>query len=210
VPYGSRLQDLLHVEDNMVKRRLLGQSQLQQGDVLLSLTNFPRLGSDPCCTDPEHLPTPDSGPSRSLFLPNETINTHARFPTLTANIRTRRGSKVAINLPIFKDTKTPSPFLEDLPKSIRDRYPPGTKLPDVVEDALPGHVYMDCMCFGMGCCCLQVTFQACSVEEARRLYDQLAVIAPIMVNFFWFMLVRWNWGYSLIYIARVDGGGAYF
>ena len=61
---------------------------------------------------------------------------------------------------------------------------------------------MDCMAFGMGCCCLQgtsnlpedslhteldlhcalVTFQACCIEEARRLYDQLAVISPILVG----------------------------
>lgn len=32
--------------------------------------------------------------------------------TLTANIRTRRGSKVAINLPIFFDENTPRPFID--------------------------------------------------------------------------------------------------
>jgi glutamate--cysteine ligase catalytic subunit len=32
--------------------------------------------------------------------------------TLTANIRRRRGSKVAINLPIFFDEKTPRPFVD--------------------------------------------------------------------------------------------------
>ena len=29
---------------------------------------------------------------------------------------------------------------------------------------------------------LQVTFQACNIDEARTLYDQLAVLAPIMVQ----------------------------
>jgi glutamate--cysteine ligase catalytic subunit len=33
----------------------------------------------------------------------------------------------------------------------------------------------------MGCCCLQVTFQAQSIDEARFLYDQLAPLTPIMV-----------------------------
>ncbi len=28
------------------------------------------------------------------------------------------------------------------------------------DAALPGHVYMDAMGFGMGLCCLQLTFQA--------------------------------------------------
>lgn len=37
------------------------------------------------------------------------------------------------------------------------------------------------MGFGMGCCCLQLTFQACNVADARRLYDGLIPIGPILV-----------------------------
>lgn len=48
--------------------------------------------------------------------------------------------------------------------------------------ALPDHVYMDAMGFGMGCCCLQLTFQACNIAEARTLYDQLTPLCPIMVS----------------------------
>lgn len=48
--------------------------------------------------------------------------------------------------------------------------------------ALPDHVYMDAMGFGMGCCCLQMTFQACNINEARTLYDQLTPLCPIMVS----------------------------
>jgi glutamate--cysteine ligase catalytic subunit len=40
---------------------------------------------------------------------------------------------------------------------------------------------MDAMAFGMGCCCLQITFQAKDIEESRYMYDQLAVMAPIMM-----------------------------
>ena len=57
---------------------------------------------------------------------------------------------------------------------------------------------MDCMAFGMGMCCLQVrvtyddgdvtcfscsqiTFQAWDVNEARDLYDQLAVVSPLFM-----------------------------
>ena len=42
-------------------------------------------------------------------------------------------------------------------------------------------VHMDAMAFGMGCCCLQITFQAKDVDESRFMYDQLAVMAPIMM-----------------------------
>jgi Glutamate-cysteine ligase len=46
--------------------------------------------------------------------------------------------------------------------------------------ALIDHIYMDAMGFGMGCCCLQLTFQCCNIEEARRMYDALIPIGPIM------------------------------
>lgn len=48
--------------------------------------------------------------------------------------------------------------------------------------ALPDHIYMDAMGFGMGCSCLQITFQSCNVAEARRLYDALVPVAPLMVR----------------------------
>jgi len=51
-----------------------------------------------------------------------------------------------------------------------------------IPEQLPNHIYMDAMGFGMGCCCLQVTFQACNISEARTLYDNLAPLCPIMVT----------------------------
>ena len=47
--------------------------------------------------------------------------------------------------------------------------------------ALIDHIYMDAMGFGMGCSCLQLTFQACNITEARRLYDALVPVAPLLV-----------------------------
>ena len=49
--------------------------------------------------------------------------------------------------------------------------------------ALPDHIYLDAMGFGMGCCCLQLTFQACNVSDARRMYDGLIPVGPILVRF---------------------------
>lgn len=74
---------------------------------------------------------------------------------------------------MFKDTHTPSPYVEAYPTDVR-----GT----AARGALPDHIYMDCMGFGMGMSCLQVTFQACDVDEARHLYDQLSVICPMLVR----------------------------
>ena len=36
--------------------------------------------------------------------------------------------------------------------------------------------------FGMGCSCLQMTFQACNIKEARHLYDQLTPLTPVLVS----------------------------
>ena len=51
-----------------------------------------------------------------------------------------------------------------------------------VRAAKPDHVYLDCMGFGMGCSCLQMTFQAYNIEEACHLYDQLTALTPIVVS----------------------------
>lgn len=128
---------------------------------------FFRLGCENF-TDPIAKPTPNEGATRSLFFPDAAIFPgHPRFKTLSRNIRERRGEKVAINLPVFRDDSTEIPIDDSCEKS---------------NAALPDHVYMDAMGFGMGCCCLQLTFQACNITEARTLYDQLAPLCPIMVS----------------------------
>ncbi|XP_062345730.1 glutamate--cysteine ligase catalytic subunit isoform X2 [Cinclus cinclus] len=108
----------------------------------------------------------------SVLKENEAVCTVTSFPsTLTRNIRHRRGEKVVINVPIFKDRNTPSPFIETFPNDDGE----------AAKAAKPDYIYMDAMGFGMGNCCLQVTFQACSISEARYLYDQLATICPIVM-----------------------------
>jgi glutamate--cysteine ligase catalytic subunit len=49
------------------------------------------------------------------------------------------------------------------------------------KESLRAAVHMDAMAFGMGCCCLQITFQAKDIEESRFIFDQLNVMAPIMM-----------------------------
>uniref|UniRef100_A0AAR2IUS7 Glutamate--cysteine ligase n=1 Tax=Pygocentrus nattereri TaxID=42514 RepID=A0AAR2IUS7_PYGNA len=122
-PYGGTMSEFNTVEDNMGKRRREASSVLNENETLCTITSFPRLGC-PGFTKPEFKPTPvEKGVSKSLFFPDEAINRHPRFSTLTRNIRHRRGEKVAIN----------------------------------------------------------VTFQACSISEARYLYDQLATFCPIVM-----------------------------
>ena len=49
-------------------------------------------------------------------------------------------------VPVFKDKCTPSPFVEEFPEDDGE----------AARAALPDHIYMDAMGFGMGNCCLQV------------------------------------------------------
>lgn len=174
-PYdGQSLADYSYVEENMRMRRVISELELPKHIVPLTLTTFPRMGC-PGFTSPNALPI---GPAlQSLFLPDEIINRHVRFPTLTANIRKRRGSKVAINLPMYPDKNTKllddSIVKRDLFKSDREPF---------LGASIPGHVYMDSMGFGMGLSCLQVTMQPCDIDESRYLYDMLAPLTPLMLS----------------------------
>jgi glutamate--cysteine ligase catalytic subunit len=123
------------------KRRSLARQHLKPNEVPLTFTSFPRLGVPGQFTEP-YFDSSDAVSSHSLFLPQEITNPHARFPsvswvhiflrtscstfycsTLTANIRSRRGSKVAINLPLFIDSETPRPFIDPSIPWDRSLYP---------------------------------------------------------------------------------------
>ena len=172
-PYGGSTNYFNTVEHNMRARREELESLLEEDEFCFSISTFPRLGC-PQFTSPSHSPDPTSSFTRSLFWPSEaTFLGHPRFARLSENIRKRRGEKVAINVPVFRDEKTQSPFTENLTALGDD----GSSAAAAKED----HVYMDAMGFGMGLCCLQLTFQASGLHEARDLYDQLAPLCPIML-----------------------------
>eukprot|EP00123_Amoebidium_parasiticum_P014496 comp22522_c0_seq1/m.34168 comp22522_c0_seq1/g.34168 ORF comp22522_c0_seq1/g.34168 comp22522_c0_seq1/m.34168 type:complete len:630 (-) comp22522_c0_seq1:499-2388(-) len=167
-PYGFALSELTKIESNMRGRRVDIQKRLAPNEAVVSITNFPRLGC-PAFTEPPYEPY---GPiAKSLFIPDEAINPHPRFGTLTKSIRERKGARVNISVPVFHDTNTPRPFIEKFPNDDGE----------AARAAKPDTIYMDAMCFGMGCCCVQVTFQACSITEARYLYDQLACVSPVLL-----------------------------
>jgi glutamate--cysteine ligase catalytic subunit len=143
----------------------------------ITMTTFPRLGTRDEFTCPYYPPSGER--LRSQFVPDEIANPHIRFPTLAANIRARRGRKVEINVPIFKDENTPLPFRDPTVDHNLHKWPEDD---DVRNGAAKDdHIYMDGMAFGMGSCCLQITFQAKNITEGRRLYDQLSPLGPIML-----------------------------
>lgn len=155
-PYGGFASDLLRVEANMRARRTRLQHALKPGEIAPTVVAFPLMGVG----DFTGTGAPVRGPAaNSRFVPDCIINPHPRFATLTANIRKRRGRNVKVMAPLFQDTHTDN-------------------TPEEGAEGTPG-IYMDAMGFGMGMCCLQVTFQARDVAESRHLYDALAVLAPL-------------------------------
>eukprot|EP01096_Ripella_sp_DP13-Kostka_P007805 TRINITY_DN2879_c0_g1_i1.p1 TRINITY_DN2879_c0_g1~~TRINITY_DN2879_c0_g1_i1.p1 ORF type:complete len:719 (-),score=276.59 TRINITY_DN2879_c0_g1_i1:225-2120(-) len=177
-PYTMDLEALLGVEKNMILRRLKAQKILQENEFIFLLTSFPMLGVGSYST-----PAPDASwkpgsdfYTRSLFIQDQIINHHPRFRFLSANIRERRGKTVDINIPLFHDHNTRAPQygpVHDPTASDESIVPP--------PGALPDSIYMDAMGFGMGCSCLQTTFQAKDITEARKLYDQFGVLTPIFL-----------------------------
>ncbi|KAL9078963.1 MAG: hypothetical protein Q9159_007748, partial [Coniocarpon cinnabarinum] len=175
-PWGIDFNDLLQVENDMKLRRKIAREHMADAERPVTLTTFPLLGL-PDATVPAY---PESGERlRSQFLPDEIANPHIRFPTLAANIRSRRGRKVELNVPVFHDEKTPTPFSDPSVNYDLHRWPEDD---DVRHGAVkPNSIYMDAMAFGMGSCCLQLTFQAKNIDEGRKMYDQLSPLGPILL-----------------------------
>ncbi|GMM38762.1 glutamate--cysteine ligase [Saccharomycopsis crataegensis] len=187
-PYdGDSISDFLYVEKNMAARRKIMIDEIIDVDgdttnthqevIPLSITAFPIMGTKEFTNKVYEA---NGQASHSLFLPDQIINRHARFPTLTKNIRTRRGSKVAINVPIYPDTHTQP--LDEIDHNIPKRDLFFEDSEPFLGAAKPGHIYMDSMGFGMGCSCLQVTMQAPNIDASRYLYDSLLPITPILLS----------------------------
>ncbi|GMH63001.1 hypothetical protein TrST_g9911 [Triparma strigata] len=343
-PYTGYAEDLLRVEKNMRLRRKRLLKALKEDEIAPTVSTYILMGAShvPSQTFPPS--TPGGEFSDSSYISDAIINPHPRFGTLTRNIRERRGEKVNIRVPLFRDTSTPEfsgikdskcggcgeeemsvwsygqqiheekdtvmtgcsgslewldssnsgapvklskwrvnvqdpdqplkglyfraqpgvvvadadwprngevvvgaevsegwirlqngyylpmssedgdiPYLEKLSNSSKtpttndgmDRkgFPSPTLSPSPSSSKLSGMealdlkdrknsmesvessesteptilhkmrpaIHMDAMGFGMGCCCLQVTFQAKDIDESRIIYDQLAVLSPILM-----------------------------
>lgn len=156
-PYRGFVADLLRLERNLRLRRGRLHTALKPDEIAPTLTNFPLLGAE------EH-PEPLGEIANSRFLPDEIINPHPRFRTLTANIRARRGSNPHVIVPRWRGDRQPSSQQQQTQQRRGE---------DVIE--------MDSMGFGMGCCCIQITIQSDTEKQSRFVHDQLAVLSPIFM-----------------------------
>ncbi|KAL6928174.1 hypothetical protein ACO0SA_002906 [Hanseniaspora valbyensis] len=198
-PYSHKdIESYVSPEANMIlRKKFINEKYMYQRDLyLLQMTNYPRLGcknfiGDYDCSGEYISPAKKNIFSQSLFLPDEITNKHPRFPTLTGNIRKRRNRKVNLQIPMFKDIKTPS--FDD---TVYDREWFDMDVKFIKEDPTaqgasddlksyklrPNHIYIDAMGFGMGACCLQTTYQAPDLENARYLYDSLMNFTSVLLS----------------------------
>ncbi|CAE6535453.1 unnamed protein product [Rhizoctonia solani] len=159
-PYNGSIESLLSVEQDMRNRRKLARTYLLPNESLLTITSFPRLGVREPFTHPE-ADLADGAANESLFLPEDITSPHARFPSINRNVKSRRGSKVAANVPVYFDTNTPRPFVD--PTIPWDK---GVSPEDHSKSISPD---------------LRITLQARNVDEAKSIYDALVPITPIMM-----------------------------
>lgn len=169
-PLRGLTTHLGRVERNMRLRRKRLLATLNDDEIAPTMTNFPLFGVGDFTYPPE---APNGPIAQSDYVPDLVINPHPRFAALTTNIRERRGRKVNIQIPLYRDENTPE--FEGLAAS-----PSSGDDPHATTPAVP-MIHMDAMAFGMGCCCLQVTFQARDMDESRYMFDQLGVVSPIML-----------------------------
>eukprot|EP00930_Biecheleria_cincta_P020467 TRINITY_DN153_c0_g1_i1.p1 TRINITY_DN153_c0_g1~~TRINITY_DN153_c0_g1_i1.p1 ORF type:complete len:715 (-),score=124.81 TRINITY_DN153_c0_g1_i1:108-2153(-) len=165
-PYAG-LVGVLDVEPQLQLRRARLRAALRPEEVAPTLTHFPLLGVGNF-SEPAFAP---QGPVlQSMFVPDEVVFTHPRFPTLARNIRARHGSNVGIWRPKLQDTQ-----------SAQAEHAPDFVPRSVAEADAMDRVYADAMPFGMGLSCVQVTMQAADILQSRLLYDQLAALTPVLL-----------------------------
>jgi len=105
-PYSGFVTDLLRVERSMRLRRKRIMSVLDDNEIAPTVTVFPLLGT---LGDDGSIPKTSVGgeKTQSAYIGDGIINPHPRFGTLSANIRQRRGEKVCIRVPLYRDKNTP-------------------------------------------------------------------------------------------------------
>lgn len=144
----------------------------------VTLAAFPRLGAreDSSCQNPPS----SSDEARSQFVRDDMISPHVRYRTIDRSVRSRRGRKVEVNIPVYRDRKTPWPFHDPTVNYNLHRWPEDEEVRNgAVKE---NHIYMDSTSFGVySCCALQVTVQARNMDDARKLYDQLLPMCPILL-----------------------------
>ncbi|PIK50773.1 putative glutamate--cysteine ligase catalytic subunit isoform X2 [Apostichopus japonicus] len=166
-PFELDGTSLTAVEANMKLRRKQINSVLRSHhgrlDACLTLSSFPRNGCKGARIPRKHVNSPTSALQDLIIATEELICPFPRYGAVIRNPEKRRGTEVAINVPVFKDENT------DLSQVSEH------------EAAKPGHVVLEVAVLGIGVAALQVTVQGSDLKEAKYIHDQFVPLSPIMM-----------------------------
>ncbi|ETN36946.1 uncharacterized protein HMPREF1541_07933 [Cyphellophora europaea CBS 101466] len=164
-PFGSEVTDVLKWQDDLAKRRRLVDAALPQNSRLVTLPYYPRYGAEEGSRRRPYSPAVEKNPvTWSSLVTDEHIASNARYLSILGNIVQKRGKKVEIHIPLYRDVRTPWPWKDAKDARVRKN-----------------SIFMDSTLFGATGCSLQVTMQAKNLNEARRLHDGLVPLAPVML-----------------------------
>lgn len=179
-PFDMSLGSFVSLEQRFEERRISLEKYLHgfvKSSSLLFLTCFPNLKDCYASLERRTLKNKkgtDEGEHKAVHLsaselsyditcsktfPDNAITDHNRFRSFTKNIIKRRERHIEGYVKIMEDICTEK----------RDKK---------VENA----ILIDSMGQGMGCCCLQITIQYASLAQARRMYDCLGILAPLILR----------------------------
>ncbi|UKJ89193.1 glutamate--cysteine ligase [Theileria orientalis] len=122
-------------------------------------------------------PYADSLTSENISFPKLTITDVSGTFDSTNSIKTTITALNSDNSSINDDStnENPSFDVKNPQNKFKDDY-------NLLSNCYENLIFMDTTGFGMGMCCLQVTFSCCNLDEARYLYDQLLVLSPIFLS----------------------------
>ncbi|ODO00059.1 hypothetical protein I350_06683 [Cryptococcus amylolentus CBS 6273] len=184
-PFSDALSSLLSVEADMRFRRQIIYSRLEPSEVVVTVTSWPRMGvtDTPFTQAPDDMDFDGSSGKDTKNVDMLLTNTqHPRFRSLHDSIHQRRGRPIDIRVPLFidKQTHTEGPRVSALSSCCFDSKTVPAHTVTCVASDVPT-IQMDAVSYGLGCCGLQVTSQASSIDQARYVHDAMVVIAPIML-----------------------------
>jgi glutamate--cysteine ligase catalytic subunit len=176
---------------SLIKRRKLINYEINTKSFFIaSLSSFPNLGNGDFffSKNNEFLAVENfeenNNASKSSMILDAMTNPHPRFTTMMQYVRERRGKKVDIRVPLYPDENTGEGKIDGNYSS--------------------GEIYMDSQHFGMGCCCLQVTFETQNIEHAKYLHDSFIPLGPIFgalsasAPIFKGQLANWDFRWNVI------------
>lgn len=101
--------------------------------------------------------------TKSCYNSDHCICKHPRYLTAGETLTKRRGEKVHIHLPLFKDEKTDMEYKDDY-------------------DPVAGYATLESVSSALSVTSIQVTFASTGLKQARWVHDQLHILAPLIVK----------------------------